>query len=231
MSNFYFTFAKIFLLMSQAEENYLKGIFILQSEFGNGVSTNLIANKMITKASSVTDMLKKLTLKKLVNYKKYQGASLTKKGYDIAIKIVRKHRLWETFLVNKLDFNWDEVHHLAEQLEHIKSDKLVDKIDALLNYPKQDPHGDPIPDNKGNLPKTYQDSLANMDEKSTCILKGVKDSSEAFLKYLDLKNIAINTKIKIIDIEPFDKTMEIKVNKLTFSISNTIAQNLIVKKQ
>ncbi len=217
--------------MSQAEENYLKAIFALQSEFGKNLSTNLIAKKIATKPSSVTDMLKKLALKKFVDYKKYQGVILTKKGLNTAKKIVRKHRLWETFLVNKLDFNWDEVHHIAEQLEHIESDKLIDKIDALLNYPKQDPHGDPIPDSKGNLPKIYQDCLANMDVKSTCILKGVKDTSEAFLKYLNLKNISINTKIKIINIEPFDKTMIIKANKLTFSISNTIAQNLIVKKQ
>jgi len=216
--------------MSQAEENYLKAIFALQSDFGKNLSTNLIAKKMVTKPSSVTDMLKKLAVKNFVDYKKYQGVCLTKKGLKTAKKIVRKHRLWETFLVDKLDFNWDEVHDIAEQLEHIKSDKLIDRINAFLDYPKQDPHGDPIPDIKGNLPTLHQDCLADMPKNKSYILKAVKDSSVTFLGFLNKKNIALGSKISIENIEPYDNIMQIKVNNTLINISQKTADNLIVSR-
>ena len=136
-------------MYSQAEENYLKTIYSLEKDFGNEVSTNLIAGKIKTKASSVTDMLKKLANKELVVYKKYQGVYLTELGRLSALKVIRKHRLWECFLVQKLQFNWDEVHDIAEQLEHVKSEALINKLDAFLKFPKLDPHGDPIPDAHG----------------------------------------------------------------------------------
>jgi len=216
--------------MSQAEENYLKAVFALQSEFGKGVSTNLIAKKMATKASSVTDMLQKLATKNLVVYKKYQGVYLTKKGRDLAVKVIRKHRLWETFLVNKLNFNWHEVHDIAEQLEHVKSAILIDKLDAFLGHPKNDPHGDPIPDNKGNLPQPEQVFLANMALNTSCILRGVKDSSDVFLNYLNQKNIRLGCLIKVEEIEVFDMSMQIKVNEELINISQKTANNLIVSK-
>src|SRR6476620_10565441 len=139
--------------MTFSEENYLKTIYHITSSSGAEVSTNAIAEKMETKASSVTDMLKKLADKDLVHYKKYQGVSLTDKGLHSAKMIVRKHRLWEIFLVEKLAFSWDEVHDIAEQLEHIKSEQLVNKLDAFLNFPTEDPHGDPIPNAEGNIIK------------------------------------------------------------------------------
>ena len=217
--------------MSQAEENYLKAVFALQSEFGKGVNTNLIAKKMATKASSVTDMLQKLATKNLVVYKKYQGVYLTKTGRDLAVKVIRKHRLWETFLVDKLGFKWDKVHDIAEQLEHVKSTELIDKLDAFLGYPKSDPHGDPIPDSEGNLAKCQQFFLANVSINTPCVLKGVKDSSDLFLKYLNQKNIGLGSLIKIEHIEAFDKSMRIKVNNTFVNISDKTANNLIVSKQ
>ena len=138
--------------MTFSEENYLKTIYHLTTSLSTEISTNAIAEMMETKASSVTDMLKKLAEKDLVHYKKYQGVFLTPKGKLAAKMIVRKHRLWEVFLVEKLDFSWDEVHEVAEQLEHIQSKKLIDKLDQFLEYPSIDPHGDPIPNAKGEWP-------------------------------------------------------------------------------
>lgn len=215
--------------MSQAEENYLKAIYSLQADLGSGLSTNIIAQKIDTKASSVTDMLKKLAVKKLVNYKKYQGVTLTKKGSDTAIKVIRKHRLWETFLVNKLNFNWDEVHDVAEQLEHIKSEKLMQQLDAFLAFPKLDPHGDPIPDSDGNFPILNQMALNQLNIHDTCVLMGVKDSSVSFLKYLDQQNIQLGDSIQIMAIEPYDKTFQIEINSRVLLISKDITNNLIVK--
>src|SRR6056300_1724498 len=141
---------------TKTEENYLKAIYVLESKFGKEVSTNELANKLDTKASSVTDMVKKLAKKELITYEKYKGVSLSKKGKNIAISIIRNHRIWEVFLVEKLHYKWDEVHEIAEQLEHIKSDELVDRLDDFLEHPSFDPHGDPIPDREGNIPVRKQ---------------------------------------------------------------------------
>ncbi|MDZ7612318.1 MAG: metal-dependent transcriptional regulator [Flavobacteriaceae bacterium] len=138
-------------MFSPSEENYLKAIYALQCDQGSPISTNLISEKICTKASSVTDMLKKLSAKNLVDYQKYQGVFLTDQGMKHALKVLRKHRLWEFFLVEKLNYKWEEVHVIAEQLEHINSESLVDNLDAFLGYPKFDPHGDPIPDKNGIL--------------------------------------------------------------------------------
>jgi DtxR family Mn-dependent transcriptional regulator len=215
--------------MTLSEENYLKTIYHLTTISDAEVSTNAIAEKIETKASSVTDMLKKLSEKDLVNYVKYQGVSLTEKGKLSAKMIVRKHRLWEVFLVDKLDFSWDEVHDIAEQLEHIKSEKLVNKLDDFLGNPTEDPHGDPIPNAKGQIIKTEKQLLSELTVNQTGICVGVKDSSADFLKYLDKQEIALGSKIEIIGKESFDLSLKIKVDSKEMTISNKIASNIFVK--
>jgi len=216
-------------MLSFAEENYLKTIYHLERIDSNGVSTNAIAKKMETKASSVTDMVQKLSDKKFVVYKKYQGVKLSDQGRTIAIYLVRKHRLWECFLFNKLNFSWDEVHDIAEQLEHIQSDKLVDKLDAFLDFPTVDPHGDPIPDKDGNITKRKKIPLSKLAVNQASVLLGVKDSSDEFLRYLNKKEIAIGSLIKVINIEPFDQSMHIETNKKELLITNAVSKNLFVK--
>jgi len=215
--------------MTFSEENYLKTIYHLTAISDGEVSTNAIAEKMETKASSVTDMLRKLAEKNLVNYKKYQGVSLTEKGNLSAKMIVRKHRLWEVFLVEKLDFSWDEVHDVAEQLEHIKSEQLINKLDDFLGNPTEDPHGDPIPDAKGRMVKMEKQLLSELAVNQTGICVGVKDSSSEFLKYLDKQEIALGSKIEILSKETFDSSNRIKVDSKELTISHKIATNLFVK--
>jgi DtxR family Mn-dependent transcriptional regulator len=216
--------------MTFSEENYLKTIYHLTAASGVEVSTNSIAEKMETKASSVTDMLKKLADKELVNYKKYQGVSLTEKGKLSAKMIVRKHRLWEVFLVEKLDFSWDEVHDIAEQLEHIKSEQLINKLDDFLGNPTEDPHGDAIPDAHGNILKVEKFLLSELAPNQVGICIGVKDTSPEFLKYLDKQQIALGSRIEFIAKEAFDLSLKIKVDAKELTISHKIASNLYIKK-
>lgn len=216
-------------MLSQAEENYIKAIYSLETQSDKGVSTNMIAKKIQTKASSVTDMIKKLSEKQLVVYKKYQGVQLSKKGKKVAMLIVRKHRLWESFLVDKLNFSWDEVHVVAEQLEHIKSEKLIERLDRFLEYPSVDPHGDPIPDKDGNIQTRNKVKLSALKENEQSILLSVKDSSADFLKYLNKKKIAIGNTIKVLSVEPFDRSMQIEMNSKQFIISENVADNLYLK--
>ncbi len=215
--------------MTISEENYLKVIYHLSHLSPKGVNTNAIAAMIETKASSVTDMLKKLSEKDWINYQKYQGVSLTDKGKLNAKIIVRKHRLWEVFLVEKLGFAWDEVHEIAEELEHIKSEKLINQLDHFLNFPSFDPHGDPIPNAKGELPNINKQLLSEIEAGKTITCVGVKDSSVDFLQYLNKQHISLGTKIKIIDIEFFDRTIKIEVNNAVLVISDKIANNLYVK--
>ncbi len=215
--------------LSYTEENYLKAIFSLSTKNEIAVSTNEIAKKLKTKASSVTDMIKKLADKKLVDYKKYQGVSLTKDGRKRAVLIVRNHRLWEVFLVNKLDFNWDEVHDLAEQLEHIKSEQLTEKLDAFLEHPTHDPHGDPIPDKNGNIEHHKNMMLSSINKNETCVVIGVKDSSSTFLKFLDKSEIKLGSTLNVISKEEFDNSMLVKINNKKLSLSTQITKNLFVK--
>lgn len=213
---------------SVSEENYIKALYHLQ----NGdqlVSTNDIANSMETKASSVTDMLKKLADKSLIDYIPYKGCKLTKSGQHCATQIIRKHRLWELFLVEKLNFNWDEVHEVAEQLEHIQSRKLVDEIDKLLDYPKHDPHGDPIPDPEGNYEIIQQTALSNLKKGDTGIINGVVDTSSNFLNYLDKHKIQLGSTIRVIDYEDFDQSFIIQTAHKTIHISQQIASNIYLK--
>lgn len=215
--------------MTFSEENYLKAIYHLTANLDGEVSTNAIAVMMETKASSVTDMLKKLSDKDLLNYKKYQGVSLTENGKLAAKMIIRKHRLWEVFLVEKLDFSWDEVHDVAEQLEHIKSEKLINKLDDFLGNPTEDPHGDPIPDAQGRIIAIEKQLLSELQANQSGICVGVKDNSSDFLKYLDKQQIGLGTKIEVVTKEIFDLSLKIKVNGLELAISNKIASNLFVK--
>ena len=215
--------------MTLTEENYIKGIYHLGKQGKESVSTNAVAKAMKTKASSATDMIKKLSDKQLVNYIKYQGVSLTTQGQLAAKSIIRKHRLWEVFLVEKLNFNWDEVHDVAEQLEHIKSQKLIDEIDALLGFPTVDPHGDLIPDKNGNLHPTKKRLLSSFEKNESGICTGVQDSSSAFLQFLDKQGIALGKQITVIAKEPFDDSITIKIDDREMTISKKIATNLYLK--
>ncbi|CAL2102596.1 Iron-dependent repressor [Tenacibaculum sp. 190130A14a] len=217
-------------MFSQSEENYIKAIYHLEVEVTKGISTNAIAKKLETKASSVTDMIKKLSEKEVVVYKKYQGVTLTAFGKRTAINIIRKHRLWEVFLVDKLNFSWDEVHEVAEQLEHIKSPKLIDELDAYLGFPKRDPHGDPIPDKEGNLHTIEKSLLSTLEIGEEGICVGVDDSSSEFLQFLDKQQIALGKKIKVVNIEPFDGSLSIELEEKGMSISHKIANNLYIQK-
>src|SRR6201990_2370199 len=161
-----------------AEENYLKSIYHLSLDAVN-VSTNQLAAFLNTKASSVTDMLKKLSDKGLINYTPYQGVTLTAAGEKIAVNIIRKHRLWEYFLVEKLGFKWDEVHEMAEEMEHISSNELIDRLDKFMGFPKYDPHGDPIPDCDGHFTHEILRPISILTVKKTGIIWGVRAHSQA----------------------------------------------------
>ncbi len=216
-------------MITLSEENYLKAILSINLNTNSVVSTNQIANMLNTSAASVTEMVKKLQDKNLVIYKKYKGVNLSKKGRKKAIEILRKHRLWETFLVKKLDFSWSEVHDVAEQLEHIKSEKLTDKLNHFLNYPKFDPHGDPIPKKNGIMPTTNRITLNEMQLNSKGIIMGVSLDNKEFLDYLTRLNISIGTKVYAIDRISFDQSMKIKINDTIEFISKEIAQNILIK--
>ena len=212
-----------------SEENYLKAIFHLTTKDNMLVSTNSIAKKMKTKASSATDMIKKLSDKGHVDYHKYKGVNLTDKGRLAAISVIRKHRLWEVFLVKKLNFSWDEVHEVAEQLEHIKSEKLIKELDTFLDFPSEDPHGDPIPNSQGEMPNTKRVLLSMVNPGDNCICVGVKDSSASFLQYLDRYKITLGTQISVISKEPFDESMLVMINNSRNSISKEVANNILIK--
>ena len=213
------------------EENYLKAIFKYGNKSKEGVSTDVIAHELNTKASSVTDMIKKLSDKKFVIYKKYHGVTLTEKGRKVATSVIRKHRLWEVFLVDKLDFKWDEVHDIAEQLEHIQSDSLVERLDAFLEHPEYDPHGDPIPDKNGNLQHHVDIRLSDLIKGESGVIVGVKEHSTSYLKYLESINLVLGSSIQINEIVEFDQSMSILINnKENTNISNQASKNLIIKK-
>jgi DtxR family Mn-dependent transcriptional regulator len=219
-------------MTSFTEENYLKAIYKLIEMHSEAVSTNAIAERMNTKAASVTDMLKKLAGKKLINYRKYQGVTLTGKGEKVALHIIRKHRLWEMFLLEKLEFTWDEVHDVAEQLEHIHSDKLIAQIDKFLNYPKTDPHGDPIPDVNGKIQLPKSKCVSNFKKNDVLVMTGVVDHSTAFLQYLDKSGLALGNEIKIRDVIEFDRSLQVTINKKnTIFISNDVAKNILAIKK
>lgn len=213
---------------SQSEEDYLKALYHLEMDF-DSVSTNSIADYLNMKPSSVTDMLKKLAEKKFINYQKYKGTSLTKKGKLIALSIIRKHRLWETFLVVKLGFGWDQVHIIAEQLEHIKSEELIENLDNFLGNPKYDPHGDPIPNKDGEIEKMNQKLLVELKASQKGIITGVKKGTASLLNYLDKEKVKLGDSIKVIEILEFDGTYIVEINKRKLTFSEKICQNLLLE--
>ena len=216
---------------TETEENYLKCILRLSKPDGEPVSTNAIANALGTSPASVTDMLKKLAEKRLVDYKAYKGATLSKEGKKIALKIVRKHRLWEVFLVEKLNFSWDNVHEVAEQLEHVDSPELIRSLDAFLSYPKFDPHGDPIPSETGEITVRNTHLLTEIEEGESVIIAGVKRSDQDFLQYLDKTGLTINTRIKVKEKLPFDHSVQLEIGNYNLVVSGVVAQNLKVLRE
>jgi DtxR family Mn-dependent transcriptional regulator len=196
---------------------------------GYPVSTNSIAHSIQNKAASVSDMLKKLAEKDLIQYQLYKGASLTSKGEDIALMQLRKHRLWECFLVNKLAFSWNEIHEIAEELEHINSPKLIDKLDEFLGYPKTDPHGDPIPDKMGKIQMNSFVPLVEIKPNQMVKILGVLDSSDAFLVHLNKLNLQLGNIITVVEVDNYDNTFLLEIEGKSMSISSKVAQNLLVE--
>lgn len=214
--------------LSQAEENYIKSIYHLQQTAEN-VTTNALADHIKTKPASVTDMLKKLQQKNLLNYNKYKGFKLSKEGNKAALNIVRRHRLWEFFLVNELQFSWEEVHDVAEQLEHVSSRKLIDKLDAFLGFPRYDPHGDPIPDSNGKINHLQQMPLLRLPLNTMAIITSVQNQSNDLLTFLNARNIRIGTKLEIKQKLSFDNSLEIKIkNRQSFNVSEQLANAINV---
>jgi len=216
-------------MLSSTEENYLKTLLKLTFESEKKeAGTNELAGLLALKPATVNDMLKKLKEKQLVNYEKYGKITLSPKGKKIAIEIIRKHRLWETFLYEKFNFTWDEVHEVAEQLEHIQSIKLIDKLDDFLGYPKFDPHGEPIPDSKGEMNQNSINNLAEVTAGNTCRMVSVKDNSSSFLQYVDKVGLAIHCQIRVISKQEYDALMVIEVNGITSTVSQKFAENIYV---
>jgi DtxR family Mn-dependent transcriptional regulator len=216
-------------MQSYTEENYLKIIYHL-SVISNPVQTNAIAERIQTKAASVTDMLKKLSDKELVDYVKYQGVTLTEKGKLAAINIVRKHRLWEVFLVEKLSFKWDEVHDVAEELEHIKSTLLIERLDEFLEFPKVDPHGDPIPDQYGNFADLSFVKLSKLKVGDKGTITGVSEHSSPFLKHLEKLGLTLGKKIEVSEIIDFDGSVELSIEGNKINISREVAKHILISK-
>lgn len=214
---------------STSEENYIKAIYRLQRQDGT-VTTNELAQELKTKPASVTDMMKKLKTKKLLHYQPYKGFRLTQEGNKVALGIIRRHRLWEYFLAEKLKFTWDEVHEVAEDLEHVSSKKLVDKLDEFLGFPRVDPHGDPIPDANGKMEFTRKIPLTELPLLTVATVSNVKDQSSSILELLEHKHISIGTRLEIKKKFEFDESLEIKIGRQpAFTISKQLAENIFVQ--
>ena len=216
---------------SHTEENYLKSIYKLAEAEPEtaGVSTNRIAALLDTRAASVTDMLKRLAEKGLLAYEKYRGVQLTEEGERLALLTIRKHRLWEVFLVQELGFSWDEVHEVAEELEHVQSPLLMQRLDAFLNFPELDPHGDPIPGADGSIQRVPHRLLADLGVGECGVLAAVKNTSPPFLQYLDKVGIQLGARLDVLDKVAFDNSCELRINdEHTALISAEVSRNLFV---
>lgn len=216
-------------MQSHVEENYLKAIFKLSAEQEGNISTSAIAEALDINAASVTDMIKKLASKKLITYRPYQGVKLTASGRSVAVNIVRKHRIWEVFLVEKLKFNWGEVHDIAEQLEHIRSEELIERLDDFLGYPRVDPHGDPIPDKNGQFADTKPVLLSELKADQRAIIRGVKDDSRDLLHYLEQHRLLLGTAVRIVQIFDFDGSIILEYKEGPLTISKKVADNLVIQ--
>ena len=215
--------------LSFTEENYLKAIYHLSSEGKESVNTNSLADSMHTTPASASDMVKRLAQKNLIGYQKYKGATLLSKGRKIALTIVRKHRLWEVFLVDKLGFKWDEVHEIAEQLEHIKSPDLIKRLDKFLSYPTMDPHGDPIPNEDGVMKETRRASIAEVPIHSKGIVVAVNNDDTLLLQHLDSLGIKLGSRIDVLDRMDFDGSVSISIDEEPKQfLSKPVAENLMI---
>lgn len=214
--------------LSESEENYIKSIYYLQ-EKTEKVNTNTLAAFLDTSAASITDMLKKLKSKKLLEYKKYYGFKLNAAGNKEALKIIRRHRLWEFFLVEKLGMEWEKVHEIAEELEHVSSIDLISRLDQFLGKPKIDPHGDPIPDEKGIMPVLKQTALKDLPVKQNAVVSSVSNQTPEMMEMLNYYGIKIGSSIKILKSFVFDGSLQIKIAKQPECvISGIAAQNIFV---
>jgi DtxR family Mn-dependent transcriptional regulator len=220
--------------LSYTEENYLKALHHLQlhdsdrAENFDGTGTNELAEYLEVKPASVTDMLKRLRAKELINYQPYKKITLTDKGRLVGLRVIRKHRLWECFLSDKLSFKWDEVHEVAEQLEHIKSPKLIERLDAFLGYPEYDPHGDPIPRPDGSMPKVHTMRLGEGKLGVRYRVVAVKDNSVDFLQYASQLGLRLNANLEIVEKIPFDHSMRILLNGKKEHISGKFASQVMI---
>lgn len=215
-------------MQTQSEENYLKAIFHLYKQGTDKISITALASLLGNNPASVIEMLKKLEEKKLILYNKVQGVKLKPEGIETAILVIRKHRLWEMFLQEKLGYTWDEVHEIAEQLEHVKDEKLADRLDKFLGFPEFDPHGEPIPSSDGKFPNVLLKTLSDIKPGDLCEVISVKDTSKTFLQYLHKLNIGIGTKIKVIEKQDFDNSIFILFGDQKISVSKKFAESLQV---
>lgn len=215
-------------MFSFTEENYLKAIYHLSAAAQKAVMTNELAEAMQTKAASVTDMIKKLSAKGLIHYEKYYGVKITTQGKQQALHIIRKHRLWETFLVEKLGFTWDEVHEVAEQLEHIQSPRLINKLDEFLGFPKADPHGDPIPDQNGKFKPQVLIGLDQVEPGKKAVITSVKDTDADLLKYLEKIGAKPGKALQIVRREAYDKSVEVIIDKKKVFLSLEVSKNILL---
>ncbi len=215
--------------ISQTEENYLKAIFKIVEREGKAASNNAIATEMGTTAASATDMVIRLSKKELIHYQKHRGVTLTESGNKIATHLIRKHRLWEVFLVEKLHFSWDEVHDIAEQLEHIQAPELVERLDAFLGSPKFDPHGDPIPDAEGVFAFRKQTPLLELEAGTQGVVVGVQDHAASFLQYLDRLGLTLGAEIEVLEKFEYDESVKIILNSEKEQLlSKKVAQNIFI---
>jgi len=217
-------------MLTITEENYLKALLHLSSSEKDyvGVGINQLADRLNVRPATVNNMVKKLRDKELVEYERYGKINLTEQGKDLGVQIIRKHRLWETFLFTKLDFSWDEVHEVAEQLEHIQSEKLIEKLDKFLDYPRFDPHGDEIPSKNGSFQIKAKKTLAYCPPGTFCEVISVKDNDTDFLQHVDSLGIGINSKVEVVSRFSFDGTLSLKVNNGNVSVSRKVAENIYI---
>lgn len=217
--------------LTQAEENYLKAVFKITENEDKAASTNAIAAMMNTSAASVTDMLKRLAGKGLLNYEKHRGVMLSNRGGELATNLVRRHRLWEVFLVKKLNFSWDQVHDIAEQMEHVQSDELVERLDEFLERPKFDPHGDPIPDANGKIVERKQFLLSSLEVGEHGVLVGVQESTATFLQFLDKLKLSLGAKLRVLERFDYDRSLKVVLNENDqITLSHKVCENLFLQK-
>ncbi|MCJ8209404.1 metal-dependent transcriptional regulator [Mucilaginibacter sp. RS28] len=217
-------------MQTLSEENYLKAIYRLSQQGDKKITPTAVAEQLNNNPASVIDMIKKLTDKQLISYDKRKGINLTKKGADVATLVVRKHRLWEVFLLDKLGYRWDEIHDIAEELEHISDDTLADRLDKFLGFPEYDPHGDPIPKANGKMPESYTLTLSAAPVGTVCRVAAVRDTSAEFLRYLHKLNISIGTVLEVKEKISFDDSIILGINNENeTAVSSKFGENILIR--